>query len=396
MVDVAEIKVKAGNGGDGKVSFRREKYIPKGGPDGGDGGAGGSVFFVADNNMSTLVDFRSKPFYEAENGNSGSFKNMTGKDGEDLYIKVPVGTLVYEIEDVGNEVMEAPFMPEGVDLNASVKETLIGDLVKVGQTFMVAKGGIGGKGNINFKGSKNVTPTQYTPGIQGEEKKIRLEVKMIADVGLVGAPNAGKSTLLNRLTNAQAKVANYPFTTLSPNLGVYKIGKDENIVLADIPGLIEGASDGKGLGDDFLRHIERTRILVHLIDPLSRGSEDLSENSLEDYHMIREELIKYGRGLENKESLVLINKIDVTEVREAFNNIKQKLEKEGVEVMGISAVTGEGIDLLMRKIIDVLSNTPREISFEIKKVVKKYNIENLPNRRAVFDKDRVITMDKNL
>ena len=396
MVDVAEIKVKAGNGGDGKVSFRREKYLPKGGPDGGDGGVGGSVFFVADNNMSTLVDFRSKPFYEAEDGNPGSFKNMTGKNGEDLYIKVPVGTLVYEIEDVSAEGFDSSFTVDGRVSSASVKETLIGDLVKVGQTFMVAKGGIGGKGNINFKGSKNVTPTQYTPGIHGEEKKIRLEVKMIADVGLVGAPNAGKSTLLNRLTNAQAKVANYPFTTLSPNLGVYKIGKDENIVLADIPGLIEGASDGKGLGDDFLRHIERTRILVHLIDPLSRGSEDLSENSLEDYHMIREELIKYGRGLENKDSVVLINKIDVTEVREAFDDIKERFENEGVEVMGISAVTGEGIDLLMRKIVDVLSNTPREISFEIKKVVKKYNIENLPNRRAVFDKDRVITMDKNL
>jgi GTPase len=282
------------------------------------------------------------------------------------------------------------------DSPSEKRDVLICDLVKVGQEFVVAKGGVGGKGNINFKSSKNQTPTQYTKGLEGEEKVIKMEIKLIADVGLVGAPNAGKSTLLNRLTNANAKVANYPFTTLSPNLGIYRINKDQNIVIADIPGLIEGASDGKGLGDDFLRHIERTRVLIHMIDPLNLGYEDLVENAFKEYSMIRSEIKKYGRGLDNKNSLITINKIDVTEVREAFEKIKKRFEDEGLEVFGISSVTGEGLDSLINKVIFVLENTPRDVSFEVNKVVKRYNIENLPNRRNVFDKDRVITMDKKL
>lgn len=378
MVDVVEIKIKAGKGGDGKVSFRREKFIPKGGPDGGDGGDGGSVFFIADNNMSTLIDFRSKPIYEAEEGNPGDGKKMSGKSGKDLYVKVPIGTLVYEIED------------------SEKGDTLICDLVKPGQEFMVAKGGVGGKGNVNFKGSKNRTPTQYTPGTPGEEKRIKLEIKMIADVGLVGSPNSGKSTLLNRLTNTNVKVADYPFTTLIPNLGIYKIDKDRNIVIADIPGLIEGASQGKGLGDDFLRHIERTRILVHLIDPLIGGTDDLFKNAIEDYKIIRGEIEKYGHGLGEKYSIVVINKLDVTEIKDSFEEIQEKFKEEGVEVVGISSVSGEGLNVLINKIISVLDVSPKDVSFEVKKVVKKYTIENLPNRRAVFDKNRVLTMDKKL
>lgn len=385
MVDVVEIKVKAGKGGDGKVSFRREKFIPKGGPDGGDGGSGGDVIFVADNNMSTLVDFKSKRIFEADSGEPGSFKNMSGKSAENLYVKVPVGTLVYEIEEAGDESSEN-----------KEREILVSDLVEVGQEYTVAKGGIGGKGNINFKGSKNRSPTQYTPGLKGEDKKIKLEIKLIADVGLVGAPNAGKSTLLNRLTNTNVKVADYPFTTLSPNLGIYKINKNQNIVIADIPGLIEGASQGKGLGDDFLRHIERTRVLVHLIDPLSDEGEDLIENAFREYEMIRDEIKKYGRRLDEKNSIIVINKIDVTEVREVLEKIKKKFEKEGLEVFGISSVTGEGLGPLISRIIHVLENTPRDISFDVKKVVKRYTIENLPNRRTVFDKDRIVTMDKKL
>lgn len=396
MVDLVEIKVKAGKGGDGKVSFRREKFIPKGGPDGGDGGKGGDVVLVADNNMSTLVDFKSKRVFEAEDGQQGGSKNMSGKSGSSLYIKLPVGTLVYEMRE---EFIENGDTGEDGKNEGSFddsRQVLVCDLVTPGQEYVIARGGIGGKGNVNFKGSKNRSPLQYTKGTKGEEKILKLEIKLIADVGLVGAPNAGKSTLLNKLTNANARVANYPFTTISPNLGILRIEKDKDIVLADIPGLIEGASDGKGLGDDFLRHVERTRILIHLIDPLTGGYENLVENSFADYLMIREELSKYGKKLNSKKSLICINKIDVTEVRGAFKNIKKRFEKEGLEVFGISAVTGEGLDTLIKKVIYTLDKTPKDNVFEPEKVVKRYNIENLPNRRVVFDKDRVVTMDKKL
>lgn len=393
MVDLVEIKVKAGKGGDGKVSFRREKFIPKGGPDGGDGGRGGDIIFVADNNMSTLIDFKSKRIFEAEEGQQGGPNKMSGKSGSNLYIKLPVGTLVYEMreefsETGGESVIESDFDES--------RQILVCDLVSPGQEYVIARGGIGGKGNVNFKSSKNRSPLQYTKGTAGDEKILKLEVKLIADVGLVGAPNAGKSTLLNRLTNANAKVANYPFTTISPNLGILRIERGKDIVLADIPGLIEGASAGKGLGDDFLRHVERTRILIHLIDPLTDGYENLDENSFKDYLMIREELSKYGNKLDSKKSLICINKIDVTEVKNALANIKKRFEKEGLEIFGISAVTGEGVDSLINKVISTLDKTPKDNIFEPEKVVKRYNIKNLPNRRVVFDKDRVVTMDKKL
>ncbi|MBP7785901.1 GTPase ObgE [Patescibacteria group bacterium] len=393
MVDLVEIKVKAGKGGDGKVSFRREKFIPKGGPDGGDGGRGGDIIFVADNNMSTLIDFKSKRIFEAEEGQQGGPNKMSGKSGSNLYIKLPVGTLVYEMreefsETGGESVIESDFDES--------RQILVCDLVNPGQEYIIARGGIGGKGNVNFKSSKNRSPLQYTKGTAGDEKILKLEVKLIADVGLVGAPNAGKSTLLNRLTNANAKVANYPFTTISPNLGILRIERGKDIVLADIPGLIEGASAGKGLGDDFLRHVERTRILIHLIDPLTDGYENLDENSFKDYLMIREELSKYGNKLDSKKSLICINKIDVTEVKNALANIKKRFEKEGLEIFGISAVTGEGVDSLINKVISTLDKTPKDNIFEPEKVVKRYNIKNLPNRRVVFDKDRVVTMDKKL
>jgi len=403
MIDLAEIKVKAGDGGDGKVSFRREKFIPKGGPDGGDGGSGGSVYFISDSNMSTLADFRSKPIFKAESGEPGGSKNMTGKSREDIYVKVPVGTLIY---DVHANVVRKPsedfdykneenLEKDGVQ-NEEDRGVLIGDLVESGQTLMVAKGGVGGKGNINFKGSRNRTPTQYTPGTKGQEKTLRLEVKLIADVGLIGSPNAGKSTLLNRLTNANARVDNYPFTTLFPNLGIHRIGEDKDIVIADIPGLIEGASKGKGLGDDFLRHVERTRLLVHLIDPLIGGGEDIVENTLKDYEVIRGELGIYGKGLSEKDSLVVITKLDVTEIKDSFKDIESKFKSKGTDVLGISSVTGEGLDELISKVVEHLDKIPRKPAFETGKVVKKYKIENLPNRRVVFDEDRVRKMDKKL
>lgn len=377
MVDIAKIKIKAGSGGDGKVSFFTARGITKGGPDGGDGGNGGSVYFIADNNLNTLMDFRSKELYEAQSGESGGKKKMTGASGEDLLIKIPVGTLVYEIEQSGNE-------------------SLIGDMVEPGQKVLVAKSGIGGKGNFRFRGSTNQTPMQYVPGTLGEEKEIRLEIKLIADVGFVGAPNAGKSTLLNRLTNANAKVANYPFTTLTPNLGICKLKNGQNIVLADIPGLIEGASQGKGLGDDFLRHIERTRLLVHIIDPLDGNGDDYVQNAMSGYDMMRKELKDYGHGLEEKEGITVINKMDVTEVKESFKEISSKMRKLGVDVLGISAASGEGIEDLLQKISEKLNGIPKTVSFEVHKVVKKYTIENLPNKRVVFNKDKVKTQEKRL
>ncbi len=377
MVDTAKIKVKAGNGGDGKVSFYTARGITKGGPDGGDGGNGGSVYFVADNNLNTLMDFRSKELYEAQSGEDGGKKNMTGASGEDLYIKIPVGTLVYEIEENG-------------------RESLVGDMIEPGQKLMIAQGGIGGKGNFKFRGSTNQTPMQYVPGTLGEEKEIRLEIKLIADVGFVGAPNAGKSTLLNRLTNANAKVANYPFTTLTPNLGICKLKNGQSIVLADIPGLIEGASQGKGLGDDFLRHIERTRLLVHIIDPLDGSANNYVENAVTGYEMIRKELKEYGHGLEDKDGVIVINKMDVTEVKESFQEISNKIKELGVEVLGISAASGEGMEGFLQKISEKLNRIPKTVSFEVHKVVKKYTIDNLPNKRVVFNKDRVKTVEKRL
>lgn len=246
MIDTVNIKIKSGKGGDGRVSFLREKYKPKGGPDGGDGGRGGDVILVADENYHTLRDFRSKPNLEAQNGEAGKMNNMFGKAGDDLTIKIPVGTLVYELRN-GEEV-------------------LVGDFVKHEQSMIVAKGGVGGKGNFRFRSSMNQTPTQFTYGGPSVIKELKLEIKLVADVGIIGLPNAGKSTLINQLTKAAAKIGNYPFTTLEPNLGV-AIVNNRRIVFADIPGLIEGASEGKGLGDEFLRHVERNKVLLHLIDP---------------------------------------------------------------------------------------------------------------------------------
>ncbi|OGC38692.1 hypothetical protein A3K42_00165, partial [candidate division WWE3 bacterium RBG_13_37_7] len=383
MIDIAVIKVKAGNGGDGKVSFFRERYVPKGGPDGGDGGNGGNVFFVASDSLATLIDFHSKPEYKANDGEGGGGKKMFGKSAEDLYVKVPVGTLIYEIRDG--------------------KETLIEDLREKGQTLLVAKGGKGGLGNVHFKSSVNQTPMQYIPGVIGEIKEIKLEVKLVADAGLIGLPNAGKSTLLNFLTNANAKVANYPFTTISPNLGVYTPKSGKVIVLSDIPGLIEGASKGRGLGDEFLRHVERTRILIHIVDPLSTSLEGetyedvdtsntgLASRTMQMYDTVRKELHEYGKDLDTKKEVVAINKIDVTEVREAFPKIQKLMEKNKITAFGISAVTGEGVGDLMNSVATVLESMPKAPEFGIAKPVKIYTIDNLPNKRMVYNEGAVQT-----
>jgi len=357
MIDVAHIKVKGGNGGNGAVSFRREKYIPKGGPDGGDGGKGGDVYFVADNNSATLRDFKSKEIFKGTSGEAGAKKKMYGSDGEDVYIKVPVGTLIHEVK--------------------GDREILVCDLFEADQKFLIAKGGKGGIGNWRFRSSTNQTPYQYTPGVLGEEKKVKLEIRLVADVGLIGMPNAGKSTLVNRLTNSNAKVAEYPFTTLAPNLGMCKLRDGQNIVLADIPGLIKGASKGKGLGDEFLRHVQRTRVLLHLVEAFK------AKEAVDKYNVIRKELEDYGNGLAAKKEIVVINKIDVTEIKESLPAILKAFKKKKINAIGISAVTGEGIDELLIEIEDVMKNTPKA-DFEVSKPVKLYTVGNLPNRRMVF------------
>ena len=306
MIDNAIIKIRSGKGGDGRVSFLHEKYKPNSGPDGGDGGRGGDVVFLADENMHTLRDFRSKANLEAEDGEMGKKNNMFGKDGEDLIVHIPVGTLVYEIRR-GQEV-------------------LVGDFHTHNQQMIMAKGGIGGKGNFRFRSSTSQVPTQFTYGGASVEKEIRLEIKLVADCGIIGLPNAGKSTFINKITKAAAKIGNYPFTTLEPNLGVC-IFNNRKIVFADIPGLIEGASTGKGLGDEFLRHVERNKVLIHLIDPtfdaVSNGlvpefdEKVLTENSITNYKIIRKELEDYKSRYHEpteKREIVVINKLDITEV----------------------------------------------------------------------------------
>lgn len=376
MIDSVNIKIKSGKGGDGRVSFLREKYKPKGGPDGGDGGRGGDVILVADENYHTLRDFRSKPNLEAQNGEAGKMNNMFGKAGEDLVIKIPVGTLVYELR--GGE------------------EVLVGDFVKHEQSMIVAKGGVGGKGNFRFRSSMNQTPTQFTYGGPAVLKELKLEIKLVADVGIIGLPNAGKSTLINQLTKAAAKIGNYPFTTLEPNLGVAIIN-NKRIVFADIPGLIEGASDGKGLGDEFLRHVERNKVLLHLIDPTfdaeSSGlidfslEENILENVLKNYEIIRKELKNFKSryvDLVSKKEIVVINKIDITEVRENQEKIKNIFSQMGLDVYFISAFTGEGVLEVLKKLDEIVDKT-EEIVFERKKPVKIIHIEDLKNRRFVYN-----------
>jgi GTP-binding protein len=284
FVDIASIEVIAGNGGNGCVSFHREKFVPKGGPDGGDGGNGGSVVFKADSQLHTLQDIRYHRKYKAENGHPGEGSNRSGKKGKDIVIKIPVGTLIRDLE----------------------KDEVLADLTEDGQIYTAAKGGTGGWGNQHFATSTNQTPRFAKPGLPGESLHIELELKLLADVGLVGFPNAGKSTLLSALSAARPKIADYPFTTLVPNLGIVKYGDYQSFVMADIPGLIEGAHMGKGLGDQFLRHIERTKILVFIIDV---NDEDIAKS----FHLLLKELIKFNDALAHKPRIVCINKMDTVD-----------------------------------------------------------------------------------
>lgn len=328
-LDEAEIYVESGRGGDGMVHFHREKYKPRGGPDGGDGGRGGDVILEVNRNLNTLFDFRHKSRYIADSGKNGGPNNMSGKSGKDLVVLVPPGTLVYDAK-TGD---------------------LVGDLVEDGQQLIVAKGGRGGRGNQHFATSRNQTPRMAERGEPEEGRTLRLELKMIADVGIVGVPNAGKSSLLSVVTRAKPKIANYPFTTLSPNLGVAKLDIDTIIVLADIPGLIEGAHEGVGLGFSFLRHIQRTKVLIHVLD-------GLSEDPISDFSQINSEMALFDEKIKDKPQIVAFNKMDLPSVQEKWPEVKRNIKALGYEILPISAVSHENVDQLMWRAVALLEEAP--------------------------------------
>lgn len=331
FIDEVLIKVFAGDGGNGIASFRREKFEPMGGPSGGDGGRGGSVFFQADENLNTLIDFRFKKEHRAQRGENGRSSDQYGAAGEDLVLKVPVGTVIKD----------------------SFSENIFGDLTQHGQKILVAKGGKGGLGNIHFKSSINRAPRQFTHGEPGEEFELFLELKLIADIGLVGLPNAGKSSFIRKVSAATPKVADYPFTTLQPNLGVVKFDIDKSFVIADVPGLIEGASDGVGLGDKFLKHLTRTRLLLHLIDGLSNIS---GSDPIDDAQTIIGELKKYEETLFNKPRWIVLNKIDLNYDADALKKqIKVKIGWND-KIFVISSLTGQGCKELIKEIAYFLEN----------------------------------------
>jgi GTPase len=329
FIDQAEILVQSGKGGDGMVHFHREKYVPRGGPDGGDGGRGGSVILEVRPTLNTLAAFRHTTRYTAQDGKGGGTNNKSGKSADDLVVLVPPGTVVYD----------------------AATGDLIGDMTAPDQRLLVCKGGRGGRGNPHFKSSINQIPRTAERGEPGEEKRLRLELKLIADIGIVGVPNAGKSTLLSVLTNARPRIAPYPFTTLEPNLGVAEVDAETTVVLADIPGLVEGAAHGVGLGHDFLRHVQRTRVLIHLLD-------GLSEDPLEDFAQINTELGLFDPNLAKKPQIVALNKIDQPEVQERWPKIKKELKKRGFPSMAISALARTDVRELLLKAAATLAETP--------------------------------------
>jgi GTP-binding protein len=333
FVDEADIHVQAGKGGNGVASFRREKFIPFGGPDGGDGGDGGSIYLVADEGINTLVDFRHRRRFRAQGGQNGRGRNMTGARGADLEIPVPVGTMVYAAET----------------------DELIGDLVRTGQRLLVAAGGRHGIGNTHFKSSTNRAPRQFTHGTPGEERGLHLELKLLADVGLLGMPNAGKSTFIRAVSAARPKVADYPFTTLHPNLGVVRVGAHRSFVVADIPGLIEGAAEGAGLGVRFLKHLARTRLLLHLVDA---APADPAADPVADVRRIAAELTKYSPELSARERWLVLNKLDLLDGREADERSARIVADLGWTgpVFRISALRREGTEALCHAIMDHLES----------------------------------------
>ncbi|AGB41881.1 Obg family GTPase CgtA [Halobacteroides halobius DSM 5150] len=344
FVDEAVIKAKGGNGGSGTTSFRREKYEAAGGPDGGDGGKGGDVILGVDEGLNTLIDFRERNLFEADHGENGKSKNQHGKDAEDLIVAVPPGTTIIDAKT----------------------EEVIADLIEDGQQLVVAKGGRGGRGNTRFKSSTRQAPKFSEDGEPGEKKEIKLELKLLADVGLVGYPSVGKSTLISRISAAKPKTAAYHFTTLEPNLGVVETKGFDSFVVADVPGLIEGAHKGVGLGDQFLKHIERTKVLVHVIDASGREG----RAPIDDFKRINQELKEYSNKLMDKPQVVATNKIDLPQAQEKLPQVKSKLEEEGYEVFPISAATGEGIEKLIDRVYNLVQEAPEpELEEEREEVV---------------------------
>jgi len=366
MIDIAKIEVRAGNGGNGCISFRREKFVPKGGPDGGDGGKGGDVYLQSSEEKHTLRDFQYKAKFEAENARDGEGAKKTGRSGEDLYILIPRGAIIressqdFKIKDY-KKLLQLP---------------IVADLSEKNQSFLIAKGGRGGRGNDHFKSAVNQTPRIAEPGEKSEAKWLFLELKLMADVGIVGLPNAGKSTLISRLTLSRPKIAPYPFTTLEPNLGVAE-AEGKSFVVADIPGLIAGASQGKGLGYEFLRHIERTKILVHLIGP---GDPKVKVGDvLKDMETINRELSLFDTKLGDKAQILVINKIDLSWVRDVALEIERSYKRKGVLVIGISAATGEGLEKLKREIVLRLFQAEKEAQkkTEEEETIPIFEIEDL-------------------
>jgi GTP-binding protein len=361
FVDRAKITIRSGKGGNGAVSFRREPFVPQGGPDGGDGGKGGDVVFVADNNLRTLMDFKYKKKYEAEDGQDGMKRKCFGKDGKDLIIKVPPGTVIIDSES----------------------ERIMKDLVEPGDRLIVAKGGKGGKGNDRFKSATRQAPNFAEAGGVAKERTVILELKLIADVGLVGFPNVGKSTLLSVSTKAQPKIANYHFTTIAPNLGVVQL-YNQTFVMADIAGIIEGAHQGAGLGHEFLKHIERTKVLVHVVDV--SGSEN--RDPIEDFEKINRELTLYSKGLGEKPQLVAANKMDLlSEEDPKFLEFKNYIQSKGYECYPISAPLGEGVKALLDGVLQLLKETESQIEAPPNVVEFDVDIEDQdPHYREIFAK----------
>lgn len=345
FIDKARIIVASGAGGDGMVSFRREKYVPRGGPSGGDGGRGGSVIVRAAGNVSTLMDFRRHRKFAAKNGESGGSKNMYGASAEDVVIKVPLGTMVYDVKT----------------------DALLADLTHEGQEALLVRGGHGGRGNQHFATSAVRAPTYAEKGEPGEEKEVRLELKVLADVGLLGFPSVGKSSLIRKVSGARPEVAAYHFTTLEPHLGVVELSDERSFVMADIPGLIEGASRGVGLGYEFLRHVERTRVLIHVLD--AAGSE--GRDPLEDFRVINEELSIYSPQLAEKKQIVAANKIDLADAAK-IETLQKEIEAAGYEYFPICALSGEGVRALMERAWEILQEIPALP-------------ENVPERTIVYD-----------